>query len=98
MGSFLLFRMPDVHRASRIAHHASCTLKDASLAFQRDAELRRLALVGTLQQRQGALAGTRVDLTARFYAAVGYFPVGAFIIIIIGVIIGDFARIHGHCY
>ena len=41
MGSFLLFRMPDMHRASRIAHRASCTLNDASLALQRDAELRR---------------------------------------------------------
>ena len=70
--------MPDVHRASRIAHHASCTLDDASLALQRDAELRRLALVGTLQQRQGALAGMRVDLRARFDATEGYFPVGAF--------------------
>ena len=78
MGSFLLFRMPDMHRASRIAHRTSFTLNDASLALQRDAELRRLALVGALQQRQGALAGTRVDLRARFYAAVGYFPVGAF--------------------
>ena len=37
-----------------------------------------LALVGTLQQRQGALAGMRVDLRARFYATEGYFPVGAF--------------------
>ena len=37
-----------------------------------------LALVGTLQQRQGALAGTRVDLRARFDATEGYFPVGAF--------------------
>ena len=91
MGFFLLFRMPDVHRASCIAQHASCTLDDASLALQRDAELRRLALVESSEQRQGALAGTRVDLRARFYAAVGYFPVGAFIIIIIGVIIGDFA-------
>ena len=59
-------------------HHTSCTLNYASLAFQRDAELRRLALVGTLQQRQGALAGMRVDLRARFYATEGYFPVGAF--------------------
>ena len=82
MGSFLLFRMPDVHRASRITHHASCTLDDASLALQRDAELRRLALVGTLQQRQGALAGMRVDLRARFYAPLGLFSI---------IIIGDFA-------
>ena len=80
--------MPDVHRASRIAHHASCTLDDASLALQRDAELRRLALVGTLQQRQGALAGMRVDLRARFYAPLGLFSCGRFFFIII---IGDFA-------
>ena len=59
-------------------HHTSCTLNYASLAFQRDAELRRLALVDSFEQRQGALVGTRVDLRARFYAAVGYFPVGAF--------------------
>ena len=81
--------MPGVHRASRIAHHASFTLDDASLAPQRDAELRRLALVGTLQlevqQRQGALAGIRVGLRARFYAAEGYFPVGAlFFFILLG--------------
>ena len=72
--------MPDVHRASRIAHHASCTL-DASLALQRrkrDAELRRFALVDSFEQRQGALAGMRVDLRARFDATEGYFPVGAF--------------------
>ena len=81
MGSFLLFRMPGVHRASRIAHHASFTLDDASLAPQRDAELRRLALVGTLQQRQGALAGMRVDLRARFDATEGQFPVGAFLLL-----------------
>ena len=89
--------MPDVyiaHRASRIAH----TLNDSSLALQRDAELRRLALVGTLQQRQGALAGMRVDLRARFYApttrwrAIFYFPVGVFFLFFfIGVVIGDFA-------
>ena len=54
-------------------HRASCTLDDASLELQRDAELRRLALVGTLQQRQGALAGTRVDLRERFDATEGYF-------------------------
>ena len=30
------------------------------------------------EQKQGALAGMRVDLRARFYAAEGYFPVGAF--------------------
>ena len=78
----------NARRASHIAHHASRTLNYASLAFQRDAELRRLALVGTLQQRQGALAGMRVDLRARFYATEGYFPVGAFFFIII---IGDFA-------
>ena len=83
--------MPDVHRASRIAHHASCTLNDASLALQRDAELRRLALVGTLQQRQGALAGMRVDLRARFYAPLGPISCWRFFFIIIGVIIGDFA-------
>ena len=74
--------MPDVHRTSRIAHRASRTLDDASLALQRDAELRRLALVGTLQQRQGALAGMRVDLRARFYAPLGLFSI---------IIIGDFA-------
>ena len=76
--------MPDVHRASRIAHHASCTLDDASLALQRrkrDAELRRFALVDSFEQRQGALAGMRVDLRARFDAAVGYFPVGAFFLL-----------------
>ena len=66
-GIFSTFQ--NARRASRIAHHASCTLNDASLALQRNAELRRLALVGTLQQRQGALAGMRVDLRARFYAA-----------------------------
>ena len=80
--------MTDVHRASCIAEHASCTLDDASLALQRDAELRRLALVGTLQQRQGALAGMRVDLRARFYAALGLFSCWRFFFIII---IGDFA-------
>ena len=58
-----------------------------------------LALVGTLQQRQGALAGMRVDLRARFYAALGLFSCWRFFFIIIfGVIIGDFARIPGHCY
>ena len=78
-GVFSTFQ--NARRASRITHRASCTLDDASLALQHDAELRRLALVGTLQQRQGALAGMRVDLRERFYAAegyMGYFPVGAF--------------------
>ena len=76
------------HTTSRIVHHTSCTLNYASLAFQRDAELRRLALVGTLQQRQGALAGMRVDLRARFYAPLGptraIFLLALFFIIIIG--------------
>ena len=83
--------MPDVHRASRIAHHASCTLNDASLALQRrkrDAELRRFALVDSFEQRQGALAGMRVDLRARFYAPLGLFSCWRFFFIII---IGDFA-------
>ena len=78
MGSFLLFRMPGVHRASRIAHHTSCALNYASLALQRDAELRRFALVDSFEQRQGALAGMRVDLRAGFDATEGQFPVGAF--------------------
>jgi hypothetical protein len=69
--------MPDVHRASRIAHHASCTL-DASLAPQRGAELRRFALVDSFEQRQGALAGMRLDLRTRFCATEGYFPDGVF--------------------
>ena len=88
----------NARRASRIAHHASCTLNDASLALQRDTELRRLALVGTLQQRQGALAGMRVDLRARFYAAdntleglFSIFLLALFFIFFIGVVIGDFA-------
>jgi hypothetical protein len=83
----------NARRASRIAHHASCTLNDASLALQRDTELRRLALVGTLQQRQGALAGMRVDLRARFDATEGQFPVGAFFLLLLGLLlgIGDFA-------
>ena len=83
--------MPGVHRASRIAHHASFTLDDASLAPQRDAELRRLALVGTLQlevqQRQGALAGMRVDLRARFYAPLG--PISCwrfFLLLLLGIL------------
>ena len=42
-GIFSTFQ--NARRASRIAHHASCTLNDASLALQRNAELRRLALV-----------------------------------------------------
>ena len=71
-----------------LAHCASCTLNDASLALQRDAELRRLALVGTLQQRQGALAGMRVDLRARFDATEGQFPVGAFLLLLLGLLLG----------
>ena len=78
----------NARRASRIAHHASCTLNDASLALQRDTELRRLALVGTLQQRQGALAGMRVDLRARFDATEGQFPVGAFLLLLLGLLLG----------
>ena len=64
-------------------HHTSCTLNYASLAFQRDAELRRLALVGTLQQRQGALAGMRVDLRARFYAPLGLFSCWRFFLLLL---------------
>ena len=63
-------------------HHTSCTLNYASLALQRDAELRRLALVESSEQRQGVLAGMRVDLRARFYAPLGLFSI---------IIIGDFA-------
>ena len=63
----------NARRASRIAHHALCNLNDASLALQRDAELRRLAPAESSEQRQGALAGMRVDLRARFYAALGLF-------------------------
>ena len=84
-GIFSTFQ--NARRASRIAHHASCTLNDASLALQRDAELRRLALVGTLQQRQGVLAGMRLDLRARFYATEGDFSVGAFIIFVVVVVV-----------
>ena len=49
-----------------------------------------LALMSQRVPRGLTYVGTRVDLRARFYATEGYFPVGAFIIII-GVIIGDFA-------
>ena len=48
------------------------------LALQRDAELRRLAPADSSEQRQGALARTRVDLRERFDATEGQFPVGAF--------------------
>ena len=72
----------NARRASRIAHHASCTLNDASLALQRDAELRRHAPAESSEQRQGALAGVRVDLRARFDAPLGLFSI---------IIIGDFA-------
>ena len=42
---------------------------------------------------------TRVELRARFYAPLGLFSCWRFFFIIIfGVIIGDFARIPGHCY
>ena len=80
--------MPDVHRASRIAHHASCTLDDASLALQRDAELRRFALVDSFEQRQGALAGMRVDLRARFYAPLGLFSCWRFLLLLLGLLLG----------
>ena len=46
--------MLGVHQASRIMHHASCTLDDASLALQRDAELRRLAPADSSEQSGGA--------------------------------------------
>ena len=75
-----------VHRASRIVYAKLCIA--ASLALQRDTELRRLALVGTLQQRQGALAGMRVDLRARFDATEGQFPVGAFFLLLLGLLLG----------
>ena len=78
----------NARRASRIAHHASCTLNDASLALQRDAELRRFALVDSFEQRQGALAGMRVDLRARFDATEGQFPVGAFLLLLLGLLLG----------
>ena len=73
----------NARRASRIAHHASWTLKDASLALQRDAELRRLALVGTLQQRQGTSERASTRPRAIFLLAL--------FLNFIGVIIGDFA-------
>ena len=69
-------------------HHTSCTLNYASLALQRDAELRRLALVESSEQRQGVLAGMRVDLRARFDATEGQFPVGAFLLLLLGLLFG----------
>ena len=83
--------MPDVHRASRIAHHASCTL-DASLAPQRGAELRRFALVDSFEQRQGALAGMRVDLRARFYAPLGLFSCWRFFLLLLLGILRELLR------
>ena len=73
---------------SNARQKASHIVYCASLALQRDTELRRLALVGTLQQRQGALAGMRVDLRARFDATEGQFPVGAFLLLLLGLLLG----------
>ena len=87
--------MPDMHRASRIAHHASCTLDDASLALQRrkrDAELRRFALVDSFEQRQGALAGMRVDLRARFDAPLGLFSCWRFLLLLLLGILRELLR------
>ena len=56
-----------------------------------DAELRRLALVGTLQQRQGVLAGIRVDLRARFDAPLGLFSCGRgrfLLLLFLGLLLG----------
>ena len=74
-------------------HHTSCTLNYASLAFQRDAELRRFALVDSFEQRQGALAGMRVDLRARFYAPLGLFSCWRFFLLLLLGILRELLRV-----
>ena len=79
-----------MHRASH--KFTLNVLNDASLALQRDAELRRLAPAESSEQRQGALAGMRVDLRARFYAALGLFSCWRFFLLLLLGILRELLR------